>query len=145
KKQAQIKQDEAYARELEAELNKNIDWDEVIDHVQRKQKEDNDVAEIAKDVALDAEIDDSAEVQGRQAESQAQIYQNDLEHANKVLSMQDDEAEPAKLQEVVEVVTTAMLITEVVTAASATIIDAAPQLTTAAAPTLTTAPSAARR
>nr|GFD51441.1 hypothetical protein [Tanacetum cinerariifolium] len=79
-----------------------------------------DVAEIAKDVALDAEIDDSAEVQGRQAESQAQIYQNDLEHANKVLSMQDDEAEPAKLQEVVEVVTTAMLITEVVTAASAT-------------------------
>nr|GEU55248.1 hypothetical protein [Tanacetum cinerariifolium] len=41
KKQAQIKQDEAYARELEAELNKNIDWDEVIDHVQRKQKEDN--------------------------------------------------------------------------------------------------------
>nr|GFD34825.1 hypothetical protein [Tanacetum cinerariifolium] len=28
KKQAQIKQDEAYARELEAEINKNIDWDE---------------------------------------------------------------------------------------------------------------------
>nr|GEZ39076.1 hypothetical protein [Tanacetum cinerariifolium] len=41
KKQAQIKQDEKYARELEAELNKNIDWDEVIDHVKRKQKEDN--------------------------------------------------------------------------------------------------------
>nr|GEW38140.1 putative ribonuclease H-like domain-containing protein [Tanacetum cinerariifolium] len=41
KKQAEIKQDEAYARELEAELNKNIDWDEVIDHVQRKQKDDN--------------------------------------------------------------------------------------------------------
>nr|GEY38706.1 hypothetical protein [Tanacetum cinerariifolium] len=41
KRQAQIKQDEAYAKELEAELNKNIDWDEVIDHVQRKQKEDN--------------------------------------------------------------------------------------------------------
>nr|GEY68827.1 hypothetical protein [Tanacetum cinerariifolium] len=43
KKQAQIEQDKAYARELEAELNKNIDWDEVIDHVQRKQKEDNNV------------------------------------------------------------------------------------------------------
>nr|GEY92476.1 hypothetical protein [Tanacetum cinerariifolium] len=40
KKQAQIKQDEKYARELEAELNKNIDWDKVIDHVQKKQKED---------------------------------------------------------------------------------------------------------
>nr|GEU37912.1 hypothetical protein [Tanacetum cinerariifolium] len=43
KKQAQIEQDEAYARELEAELNKNIDWDEVIDHVQRKEKEVNAV------------------------------------------------------------------------------------------------------
>nr|GEU82970.1 hypothetical protein [Tanacetum cinerariifolium] len=43
KKQAQIKQDEAYDRELEAELNKNIDWDEVIDHVQRKEKEENAV------------------------------------------------------------------------------------------------------
>nr|GEV87924.1 hypothetical protein [Tanacetum cinerariifolium] len=30
KKQAQIEHDEAYARELEVELNKNIDWDEVI-------------------------------------------------------------------------------------------------------------------
>nr|GEU91831.1 hypothetical protein [Tanacetum cinerariifolium] len=42
-KQAQIEQDEAYARELEAELNKNINWDEVIEQVQRKEKEDNDV------------------------------------------------------------------------------------------------------
>nr|GEX40780.1 hypothetical protein [Tanacetum cinerariifolium] len=41
KMQAQIEQDEACTRELEAELNKNIDWDEVIDHVQRKQKKDN--------------------------------------------------------------------------------------------------------
>nr|GEX91509.1 copia protein [Tanacetum cinerariifolium] len=43
KKKTQIEQDEAYARELEAELNKNIDWDEVIDHVHKKQKEDNAV------------------------------------------------------------------------------------------------------
>nr|GEX16194.1 hypothetical protein [Tanacetum cinerariifolium] len=43
KKKAQIKQDEKYTRELEAELNKNIYWDEVIDHVQRKQKEDKAV------------------------------------------------------------------------------------------------------
>nr|GEY75666.1 hypothetical protein [Tanacetum cinerariifolium] len=40
-KQAQIKQDEAFARELEAELNKNIDWNEVIAQVKRKEKEDN--------------------------------------------------------------------------------------------------------
>nr|GFB18698.1 hypothetical protein [Tanacetum cinerariifolium] len=31
KKQAQIEQDEAYARELEAELNKNINFDDVIE------------------------------------------------------------------------------------------------------------------
>nr|GEV80494.1 hypothetical protein [Tanacetum cinerariifolium] len=43
KKKTQIEQDEAYARELEAELDKNIDWDEVIDQVQRKEKEDNAV------------------------------------------------------------------------------------------------------
>nr|GEW74396.1 DEAD-box ATP-dependent RNA helicase 37-like [Tanacetum cinerariifolium] len=43
KKQAQIEQDEALARELEAELNKTINWDDVIDQVQRKEKEDNAV------------------------------------------------------------------------------------------------------
>nr|GEZ60709.1 hypothetical protein [Tanacetum cinerariifolium] len=59
--------------------------------------------------------------------------------------MQDDEVEPAKLQEVLEVVTTAKLITKVVTTASAIITVAAPTLTTAAALTLTTAPSADRR
>nr|GEV46520.1 hypothetical protein [Tanacetum cinerariifolium] len=43
KKQAQIKQNEAYARELEAELNRNNNWDDVIEQVQRKEKEDNAV------------------------------------------------------------------------------------------------------
>nr|GEW10792.1 hypothetical protein [Tanacetum cinerariifolium] len=40
KKKQQIKQDEQYARELHAELNKDIDWDEAIDHVKLKAKED---------------------------------------------------------------------------------------------------------
>nr|GFD28928.1 hypothetical protein [Tanacetum cinerariifolium] len=103
-----------------------------------------DVVAVAKYVQ-EAEMEESADVQGRQAKSHAQIYQIDLEHTVKVLSMQDDEVEPTKLQEVVEVVTTAKFITKVVIAASATITVAAPQLTTATAPTLTTAPSAARR
>nr|GEZ27543.1 reverse transcriptase domain-containing protein [Tanacetum cinerariifolium] len=78
-----------------------------------------DIDGTLKDVtAQDAEIDESADVQGRQVESQAQIYQIGLKHANKMLNMQDDEVEPAEHQEVVEVVTTAKLITEVVTAAS---------------------------
>nr|GEW34410.1 putative ribonuclease H-like domain-containing protein [Tanacetum cinerariifolium] len=75
--------------------------------------------DIAKDVVVDVEIEESADV----------------------ISMQDDEVEPAELQKVVEVVTTAKLITEVVTAASATITAAAPQLTTAATLTRTTAPT----
>nr|GEX46644.1 hypothetical protein [Tanacetum cinerariifolium] len=41
--QAQIKQDKAYSRELEAELNKNINWDDMIEQVKRKEKEDNAV------------------------------------------------------------------------------------------------------
>nr|GFD16242.1 hypothetical protein [Tanacetum cinerariifolium] len=40
KKQAQIEQDKQFARELEADLNRNIDWDEAIDHVKKKAKED---------------------------------------------------------------------------------------------------------
>nr|GEU42951.1 hypothetical protein [Tanacetum cinerariifolium] len=56
----------------------------------------------------------------RQAESQAQIYKIDLGHADKVLSMQDDELEPVELKELVEVVTSAKLMTEVVTVAAAT-------------------------
>nr|GEW05963.1 hypothetical protein [Tanacetum cinerariifolium] len=41
-----------------------------------------DVTDVAKDVK-DAEIEESTDIQGRQAESQAQIYQIDLEHADK--------------------------------------------------------------
>nr|GEX60958.1 putative ribonuclease H-like domain-containing protein [Tanacetum cinerariifolium] len=40
KKQQQIEQDQKYARELEVELNRTIDWYEVIDHVNKKAKED---------------------------------------------------------------------------------------------------------
>nr|GEX57078.1 hypothetical protein [Tanacetum cinerariifolium] len=104
---------------------------------------DEDV--ILKDVAVvekTVEIKENADVQGRLEESQAQIYKIDLEHANKVLSMQDDELEPTELKEVVEVVTTAKLMTEVVTAASATITAATTLIT---AVTITAAPSAAKR
>nr|GEU81891.1 hypothetical protein [Tanacetum cinerariifolium] len=74
-----------------------------------------DFTDIAREVAIDAGIKESAN---------------------------DDELELAKLQKVVEVVTTAKLITEVVTAASATITAVDTPLTAAA---LTAAPSAARK
>nr|GEU58330.1 reverse transcriptase domain-containing protein [Tanacetum cinerariifolium] len=73
------------------------------------------------------------------------VQDADIEESSNVLSMQDDEVKPADLQEVVEVVTSAKLITKVVIAASATITTVAPQLTTVVASTLTTAPSATRR
>nr|GEV45133.1 hypothetical protein [Tanacetum cinerariifolium]GEV58447.1 hypothetical protein [Tanacetum cinerariifolium] len=40
KKKQQIELDEEYARKLHEELNKDIDWDEAIDHVKLKAKED---------------------------------------------------------------------------------------------------------
>nr|GFA00122.1 hypothetical protein [Tanacetum cinerariifolium] len=43
KRKAQIKQDKAFARQLEAELNANINWNEVIEQVKRKEKQDNEV------------------------------------------------------------------------------------------------------
>nr|GEU32567.1 reverse transcriptase domain-containing protein [Tanacetum cinerariifolium] len=88
---------------------------------------------------------DIAETEGRhateQAEKQAEIYHIDLDHSSKVLSMQEDDSE---VQKVVEVVTTAKLITDVVTAASqvsatsATIFAAKPSIP-AAAPTVVAA------
>nr|GEV53744.1 hypothetical protein [Tanacetum cinerariifolium] len=114
------------------EIIANIDADEDVTL--------KDVAAVAKEVEdeKDAKIEENADVQGRQAESQAQIYKIDLEHVDKVLSNPDDELEPSKLKEVMKVVTIAKLMTEVVTAASATI-TAATTLITAA--TITAAPN----
>nr|GEW77202.1 reverse transcriptase domain-containing protein [Tanacetum cinerariifolium] len=73
-------------------------------------------------------IDEMDKDDGRQTESQAKIYKIDMDHALKVLSMQKDE--PAKVQKVVDVVTTAKLITKVVTAASKTVIAASTIIST---------------
>nr|GEW60048.1 hypothetical protein [Tanacetum cinerariifolium] len=105
----------------------------------------DEAKEVADDAKADqdAKVDESVDIQGRIAESQKEIYKIDLDHANKVLSMQEDESEPTEVQEVVEVVTTTKLITEVVTAASTTITTAevsVPAATTIAASTLTAAP-----
>nr|GEX19789.1 ribonuclease H-like domain-containing protein [Tanacetum cinerariifolium] len=116
------------------------DMDEDVDVVLEEAK---DVDDDAKD-GQDADVQVNADIQGRIVESQAEIYKIDLDHANKVLSMQEEESEPAELQEVVDIVTTAKIINEVVTAASTTItaVDVPiPAATTTAAPKLTTAPS----
>nr|GFA57537.1 hypothetical protein [Tanacetum cinerariifolium] len=94
-----------------------------------KQREDaskqREITEIDtdEDVTLeevDAEKD--AKVQGRLLESQARVYHLDLEHAQKVLTMQEtNDAEPTEVEEVLEVVTAAKLMTEVITTATTTI------------------------
>nr|GEX56661.1 hypothetical protein [Tanacetum cinerariifolium] len=91
--------------------------------------------ELVVDQVKDANL---VEIEGRHAENQAEIYHLDLDHSFKVLSMQEDDSE---IQEVVEVVTTAKLITDVVTAASqvsaaSATISASKQSIPAAAPTI---------
>nr|GEU39829.1 reverse transcriptase domain-containing protein [Tanacetum cinerariifolium] len=81
----------------------DLDKDDVVDLMDDKEEEKKE-----------EEVKDD-QVQGRQAK----IYKINMDHASKVLSMQEDE--PAKVKEVVDVVTTAKLITEVVTAASETV------------------------
>nr|GEW53320.1 hypothetical protein [Tanacetum cinerariifolium] len=56
-------------------------------------EDDKEVADAIKDV----HVEESAQDQGRKAESQAQIYKIDLEHANKVLSMQEDKSSRAQV------------------------------------------------
>nr|GEX20916.1 hypothetical protein [Tanacetum cinerariifolium] len=66
--------------------------------------------DTSEDTEEEAKVVEDDQVQGRQAE----IYKIDMDHALK-------EDEPTEVQEVVDVVTTAKLITEVVTAASETV------------------------
>nr|GEX85953.1 hypothetical protein [Tanacetum cinerariifolium] len=178
KRQAHIEQDEAFARELEAELNANINWNDVVDQVKRKEKQDNttmryqalnkkpvteaqerknimtcatltkQVANLEQDKVAQAieitkmkqrvrRLEKKRQVKSsglkklrkeRLPESQAEVYHLDLEHVEKVLSMQDTyEAEPTKVEEVIEVVTAAKLMTKVVTTAAQVPKDSAPR------------------
>nr|GEW78504.1 hypothetical protein [Tanacetum cinerariifolium] len=69
----------------------------------------------------------------KKVESQAKAYNLDLQHSEKFLCMQDtNEAEPAEVEEVLEVVTAANLIKEVVTTAAP--ITTAAQVSKASAP-----------
>nr|GFD18942.1 hypothetical protein [Tanacetum cinerariifolium] len=70
---------------------------------------------------LVADQEKDAKVEGRHADKQAKIYNIDLDHSSKVLSMQEDDTE---VQEVVEIVTTAKLMTEVVTATATQVVAA---------------------
>nr|GFC33119.1 hypothetical protein [Tanacetum cinerariifolium] len=72
--------------------------------------------DIEEGIELVDDQEKDAQVRGRQVDTQAKIYNIDLDHTSKVLSMQED----TEIQEVVEVVNAAKLITEVVTAVATT-------------------------
>nr|GFB92486.1 hypothetical protein [Tanacetum cinerariifolium] len=72
-------------------------------------------------IELVVDHENDVEVKGRHADKQAEIYNINLDHSSKVLSMQEDDT---KVQEAIEVVTTANLMTEVVTAAATQVVAA---------------------
>nr|GEZ04271.1 xylulose kinase-1 [Tanacetum cinerariifolium] len=116
--------------------------DTIIEDVsnQGRMTEESDKDKAAKVVNEEEETEEvrvnaaDAQVERRQAE----IYHIDMDHAAKVMSIQEEE-EP-EVQEVVEVVTTAKLITEVVDAASGIVSAAAVVPTPVTAATVTSAP-----
>nr|GEZ50544.1 hypothetical protein [Tanacetum cinerariifolium] len=74
-----------------------------------------------KGIKLVANQEKDAKVEGRHADKQAELYNLDQDHSSKVLSMQEDDTE---VQEAVEIVTTAKLMNEVVTAATTQVVAA---------------------
>nr|GEX56224.1 putative reverse transcriptase domain-containing protein [Tanacetum cinerariifolium] len=85
-------------------------------------------------IELVANQEKDAEVEGRHADKRAEIYNIDLDHSSKVLSMQKDDTD---VQEAVEVVTTAKLMTEVVTTTTTQVVAASIHIPAAKPKTLT--------
>nr|GEX85331.1 hypothetical protein [Tanacetum cinerariifolium] len=97
-----------------------------------KSSDDIDMEDASNQERMIADLD-SDEVKGRQAE----IYQIDKDHASKALSMQEDKPE---VQEAMELVTTAKLITKVVAAVSESVSAASANIAAVPAATITAAP-----
>nr|GEY65581.1 hypothetical protein [Tanacetum cinerariifolium] len=88
----------------------NIDTATPVEDKEESFKQERMIADMDEDVEVNLE------------ETQAKAYNLDLQLSEKVLSMQDiDEEEPAEVEEVLEVVTAAKLMTEVVTTTEPTI------------------------
>nr|GFB02109.1 hypothetical protein [Tanacetum cinerariifolium] len=86
------------------------------------------------ETSVDVENEKDAEVEGRHADKQAEIYNIDLDHTSMVLSIQEDDTE---VQEAAKVVTTAKLMTEVFTAAATQVVAVSTPIPAAKPKTLT--------
>nr|GEW23618.1 hypothetical protein [Tanacetum cinerariifolium] len=99
--------------------SQRIESSEELENVFNQERVNVDIDE-GIELVVDQEKD--AEIKGRQADTQAEIYNINLGHSSKVLSMQEDDAE---VQEAVEIVTTVKLVTKVITAATTQVVPAA--------------------
>nr|GEW48333.1 hypothetical protein [Tanacetum cinerariifolium] len=97
-----------------------------LDDMENVFNQDRKIADMDQDegIELVADQEKDAEVEGRHVDKQAELYNLDQDHSSKVLSMQEDDTE---VQEDVEIVNTAKLITEVVTAAATQAVAATPK------------------
>nr|GFB75853.1 hypothetical protein [Tanacetum cinerariifolium] len=116
--------------------SQRIESSEDLENVFNQERVNVDIDE-GIELVVDQEKD--AEIEGRQADTQAEIYNIDLNHSSKVLSIQKDDAE---VQEAVETVTTAKLMTEVVTTATTQVVAASTPKPTAKPKVLKIVPAA---
>nr|GEV00606.1 hypothetical protein [Tanacetum cinerariifolium] len=103
-----------HVKHLEHDKRIESSDDTLMEDVSNQGREFNRAEDVVKETKEVREYTADTQVEGRQAD----IYHIDMDHAAKVLSMQEDELE---VQEAVEVVTTAKLITKVVAAVSETV------------------------
>nr|GFB96498.1 hypothetical protein [Tanacetum cinerariifolium] len=96
--------------------------------------------DIDEGIELVDDQEKDTQVKGRQADTQAEIYNIDLDHTSKVLSMQED----TKVQKVVEVVNAAKLMTEVATTVASIPIPAAEPAVVAVSTPISAAKPAAK-
>nr|GEW74951.1 hypothetical protein [Tanacetum cinerariifolium] len=98
-----LKEENRVLKELESVHSKD-DSDEPVMEIEKSSKQERKIADIDADVEINLE------------KVQAEAYYLDLDHQKKVLSMMDvNDEKPADVEEVLEVVKSAKLITKVVT------------------------------
>nr|GEU74102.1 putative ribonuclease H-like domain-containing protein [Tanacetum cinerariifolium] len=87
KGQAQIDMDEAFARQLKAKLNANINWNEVIKQVKRKERQDNerideDAEELKRHLQIMVNNDDDVYTEATPLASKVFIVDYQIHHEN---------------------------------------------------------------
>nr|GEU79001.1 reverse transcriptase domain-containing protein [Tanacetum cinerariifolium] len=100
-----LENDNKVLKELNG-VHSTVDFDEPVMEKEKSSKHRRKIADIDVDIEINLE------------KAQVEAYNLDLDHQEKVLSMLDNnDEEPADVEQVLEVVTTGKLITEVVTTA----------------------------